>query len=94
MNISNSPIRPERSVKPHHVRHLISGTIVFALGVLFNMAHTHLVTHRTVVVYWLGPEVQVETNYVITSTRIKPPFPKGVQVGVTEEGTIVGRQQK
>ena len=34
--IQNSPIRPPKTIQPHHIRHMISGTVVFMLGIAAN----------------------------------------------------------
>lgn len=64
MQIANSQIRPETTIKPHHIRHLISGTLVFLLGVAVNEGLVYYrKTHEPPLVMRLGiPPVPQGTN--------------------------------
>ena len=56
--ILNSPIRPPKTLQPHHIRHIISGTLVFLLGIAANEALTYLRRHSPRLVRWTATEMQ------------------------------------
>jgi hypothetical protein len=58
MKIQNSPIRPPKTLQAHHIRHIISGTLVFLLGVAANEAITYARHHWPRKVRWTAVEVQ------------------------------------
>ena len=43
--ILNSPIRPQKTLQPHHIRHLISRTLVFLLGIAAIHQQMNMVLH-------------------------------------------------
>lgn len=89
--ILNSPIRPPRNtLQPHHIRHIISGTLVFLLGIVANEALMHLRRHWPKRVRWTSTEMQ--PNYVIPAGL--PPTNTQVETGIAEDGTVVWRPRK
>jgi hypothetical protein len=85
--IQNSPIRPMKTFQPHHLRHLISGTVVFFLGIAANEFLTYVRRTWPRTVHWGTHEIQ--RNYRIPSAL--PPTNVPVDVGIAEDGTIVWR---
>jgi hypothetical protein len=88
--IQNSPIRPPKNLQPHHIRHIISGTLAFALGVAANEAIMYARRHWPTKVRWTAAEVQ--KDYVPTSGL--PGTNVQVEMGLTEDGTVVWRARK
>jgi hypothetical protein len=90
IRIANSPIRPGRNLQPHHIRHLISGTLVFVLGIAANEALMHLRRHWPRKVRWSATEMQ--NDYVPPSSL--PPHHIQVDIGMCEDGSFVWRSRK
>ncbi len=90
IGIQNSPIRPPRSLQPHHIRHLISGTLVFMLGIAANETIMHLRRHWPRTVRWSAKEIQ--RDYVPPPGL--PPAHIEVDIGVCEDGSFVWRPRK
>jgi hypothetical protein len=90
VKIQNSPIRPPKTLQAHHIRHLISGTLVFMLGVAANEAITYARHHWPKKVRWTAVEVQ--HDYVPASGL--PGTNVQVEMGLTEDGTVVWRAKK
>jgi hypothetical protein len=89
--ILNSPVRPSKNtLKPHHIRHIISGTLVFILGIAANEGLTYLRRHGPRHVRWTSNEMQV--NYLIPGGL--PPTNIQVETGIAEDGTVVWRPRK
>lgn len=88
--IQNSPIRPLTTLQPHHIRHMISGTLVFLLGIAANEVLTYLRTHWPRQVRWKANEIQ--RNYFIPKGL--PPTHVQVETGIAEDGTVVWRPVK
>jgi hypothetical protein len=89
--ILNSPVRPQRNtLQPHHIRHLISGTLVFLLGIAANEALMHLRRHSPRRVRWTTTDMQAD--YVIPGGL--PPTNIQVETGIAEDGTVVWRPRK
>ncbi len=88
--ILNSPIRPQKNLQPHHIRHIISGTLVFLLGIAANEALMYARRHSARKVRWTAVEVQ--HDYVpagaLPATNVQ------VEMGLTEDGTVVWRAKK
>ena len=90
VQILNSPILPQKTFQPHHYRHLISGTLVFILGILVNEAIVYARKHSPKAVRWSATEFQ--KDYVIPSTLPAPHVQ--VDIGITEDGYYVWRPHK
>lgn len=88
--ILNSQIRPPKTLQPHHIRHMISGTMAFLLGVAANEAIVYARRHWPRKVRWTAVEVQ--KDYVPTSGL--PTTNVQVEMGLTEDGTVVWRAKK
>jgi hypothetical protein len=88
--ILNSPVRPPKNtLQPHHIRHIISGTLVFLLGIAANEGLMHLRRHWPRHVRWNSTE---QRDYVIPGGL--PPTNVLVETGIAEDGTVVWRQRK
>jgi hypothetical protein len=87
IRIASSPLRPPRSLQPHHIRHLISGTLVFLLGIAANETIMHLRRHWPRTVRWSATEVQ--RDYVPPTSM--PPEHMKVDIGMCEDGSFVWR---
>jgi hypothetical protein len=85
--IQNSPIRPTKTFQPHHIRHLISGSLVFLLGIGANELIMHLRRHWPRSVRWNATEIQ--KDYVPPSGL--PATNVEVDIGITEDGAFVWR---
>jgi hypothetical protein len=85
--ILNSPIRPPKTLQAHHVRHIVSGTVVFLLGIAANEALMYLRRHAPRHVRWNATEVQ--PNYALPTGL--PPTNVVVETGIAEDGTVVWR---
>jgi hypothetical protein len=90
VKIQNSPIRPPKTLQAHHIRHIISGTLVFLLGIAANEAVTYARRHWPRKVRWTAVEVQ--HDYVPASGL--PATNMQVEMGLTEDGTVVWRAKK
>jgi hypothetical protein len=90
MTIRNSPIRPPKTLQAHHIRHIISGTLVFLLGIAANEALMYGRRHWPRKVRWTAVEVQ--HNYVPASGL--PGTNAQVEMGLTEDGSVVWRAKK
>src|SRR3954466_3376429 len=88
--ILNSPVRPPRTLQPHHIRHMISGTLVFMLGIAANEAIIYGRRHWPRTVRWSPAEIQ--KDFVPASGL--PPTNVQVDLGMTEDGAMVWRPQK
>ena len=88
--ILNSPVRPPKNtLQPHHIRHIISGTLVFLLGIAANEGLMHLRRHWPRHVRWTSTE---QKDYV-TPVGL-PPTNVLVETGIAEDGTVVWRPRK
>lgn len=85
--ILHSPIRPTKTIQAHHIRHLISGTLVFLLGIAANEALMYLRRHSPRRVRWTATEMQ--TDYALPNAL--PPTHVQVDMGIAEDGTVVWR---
>src|SRR6266850_8313193 len=90
VKIQNSPIRPPRTLQPHHIRHMVSGTLVFMLGVAVNEGLIHLRKRWPRTVRWSATEIQ--KDYVPPGGL--PPTNVQVDMGLTEDGAFVWRPRK
>jgi hypothetical protein len=88
--IQNSPIRPPKNLQPHHIRHMISGFLAFALGIVANEGIMYARRHWPRKVRWTAVEVQ--KDYVPASGL--PGTNVEVEMGLTEDGTVVWRARK
>lgn len=88
--ILNSPIRPPRTLQAHHIRHLVSGTLVFLLGIAANETLMHLRRHWPKQVRWSATETQ--RDYLIPSGLPATNLP--VETGIAEDGTVVWRLRR
>jgi hypothetical protein len=88
--IQNSPIRPPKTFQPHHIRHIVSGTLVFLLGVAANESLMYLRRHWAKQVRWNATEVQ--RDYSIPSGL--PATNVDVEMGIAEDGSVVWRPRK
>ena len=88
--ILNSPIRPTKTFQAHHIRHLISGTLVFLLGIAANEALMLWRKHSPKKVRWSESEIQ--KDYTVPSGL--PPTNVQVDVGITEDGSFVWRPHR
>jgi hypothetical protein len=88
--IQNSPIRPPKTIQPHHIRHLISGTLVFLLGIAANETLMCLRRHWPKRVRWTRTETQLDYSIPagLPSTNVQ------VEMGIAEDGTVVWRVRK
>src|SRR5206468_2079627 len=85
--IQNSPIRPVRSLQPHHIRHLVSGTLVFLLGIAANELITYVRLHSPRKVRWSSTGAQ--HNYILPSGL--PLTNAQFELGLSEDGYLVWR---
>lgn len=85
--IQNSQIRPDTFMKAHHLRHLISGTIVFTMGVAVNEGLVKLRHHCAQPVIWIG---EAQTGQYVPPDRL-PGTNATCQFGVRADGTVVWR---
>ena len=85
--ILNSPIRPQKTLQPHHIRHLISGTLVFLFGIAANETIMHLRRHWPRTVRWSASEIQLD---YVPPTKL-PATNVEVDIGITEDGAFVWR---
>src|ERR1051326_2596946 len=74
----------------HHYRHIISGTLVFILGILVNEAIVYVRKHSPKAVRWSATEFQ--KDYVIPGSLPAPNVQ--VDIGLTEDGYYVWRPHK
>ena len=88
--ILNSPIRPPRTLQAHHIRHLISGTLVFLLGIAANETLMYLRRHSPRQVRWTASELQ--RDYAVPSGL--PGTNVQVDMGIAEDGAVVWRPRK
>jgi len=88
--ILNSPMRPPKTFQPHHIRHMISGTVVFLLGIGVNELVVHLRKHSPKAVRW--SPIEIQRDYTIPSGL--PPTNVQVDIGITEDGFYVWRPRK
>jgi hypothetical protein len=88
--IQNSLIRPPRTFQPHHIRHIVSGTLVFLLGIAANEGLMYARRHWPKTVRWSPNEIQ--TNYLVPGGL--PPANVPVDVGMSEDGLFVWRPRK
>ncbi len=88
--ILNSPIRPQSTIKPHHIRHIISGTLVFFLGIAANETLMFLRRHAPRRVRWNPTETQPDFSVPasLPATNVQ------VDMGIAEDGTVVWRTHK
>jgi hypothetical protein len=90
VKIHNSPLQPTRTFQPHHIRHMVSGTLVFLLGIAANEGLMHMRRHWPRSVRWSPTEIQ--TDY--TMPEGLPPTNVLVDIGITEDGFYVWRPQR
>ena len=90
IRIQNSPIRPQKTLQPHHYRHIISGTFVFLLGIAVNELAVYLRRHSARAVRWSAAEIQ--NDYIVPNGL--PPTNVEVDIGITEDGFYVWRVHK
>ena len=90
VKISNYPTRTPKTLQPHHIRHMISGTLVFLLGVGVNELLLHLRRHSPKTVRWSSNEIQKD----YTMPLGLPPTNVEVDIGITEDGFYVWRPRK
>jgi hypothetical protein len=90
IQIQNSQIRPQKTLQPHHIRHFISGTLVFFLGIGANEGLMYLRRHWPKKVRWATTEIQ--NDYSIPAGL--PPTNVQVDVGISEDGALVWRPRK
>ena len=90
VKISNYPTRTPKTLQPHHIRHIISGTLVFLLGVGVNELLLHLRRHSPKTVRWSAAEIQ--TDYALPNGL--PPTNVQVDLGITDDGFYVWRVRK
>jgi hypothetical protein len=88
--IQNSPVRPLKTLQPHHIRHMISGTLVFLLGIAANEALMYLRRQWPKQVRWTANEIQ--RDYSIPGGL--PLTNVLVDMGISEDGTVVWRPRK
>ncbi|HSU57460.1 MAG TPA: hypothetical protein VLT36_25685 [Candidatus Dormibacteraeota bacterium] len=88
--IQNSPIRPPKTLQPHHIRHIVSGTLVFLLGIMATETIMYLRRHWPKTVRWSRTEIQ--SNYTVPNGL--PPTNVEVDYGITDDGYIVWRPRK
>ena len=88
--ILNSPIRPPRTLKAHHIRHLVSGSLVFLLGIAANETLMYLRRHAPKQVRWTATELQ--PDYALPTGL--PATNVQVDMGIAEDGTVVWRARK
>ena len=86
----NYPTRLPKTLQPHHIRHMISGSLVFLLGVGVNELIVHVRRHWPKTVRWSATEIQ--TNYTLPTGL--PPTSVQVDIGITEDGFYVWRPHK
>jgi hypothetical protein len=87
MKILNSPTRPAKSLQPHHVRHLLTGSLVFIMGIAANETLVILKRRIPRTVQWNQNDIQ--HDYVVPIGL--PPTNRMIDVGVADDGTIVWR---
>ena len=88
--ILNSPIRPPKTLQAHHIRHLISGTLVFLLGIAANETLMYLRRHSPRQVRWTASELQ--RDYAVPGRL--PGTNVQVDMGIAEDGAVVWRPRK
>ena len=89
-NIQYTPTRLPKTLQPHTIRHLVSGTLVFLLGIVANEALMYLRRHWPKQVRWNAAEMQ--RDYAIPSGL--PPTNVQVEMGIAEDGVVVWRPRK
>jgi len=89
-NIQYTPTRLPRTLQPHHIRHIISGTLVFLLGIAANEALMYLRRHSPRQVRWTATESQ--RAYWLPNGL--PATNVAVEMGVAEDGTVVWRPRR
>ena len=90
VKISNYPTRTPKTLQPHHIRHMISGTLVFLMGVGVNEGLLHLRRHWPKTVRWSANEIQ--SDYTLPNGL--PPTNVQVDLGITDDGYYVWRVRK
>ncbi len=85
--IQNSPVRPPKTIQPHHIRHMITGTLVFVLGIAANEGITYVRAHWPRHVRWSPAETQ--HDYLVPNGL--PGTNMQVEMGIAEDGTVVWR---
>src|SRR5881628_2595198 len=88
--IQNSPIRPAKTIQPHHIRHIISGTLVFLLGIVANETLMYARRHWPKTVRWSESEIQ--RDYAMPVCL--PPTNVAVEMGITDDGLFVWRPRR
>lgn len=85
MKIDNQPDSGESFIKDHHWRHLFTGTLVFALGIVANELVVNYKQKQPRKVIWFGDN---KVSYHIVSNT--PPSPDvKILLGISEDGIIV-----
>jgi hypothetical protein len=90
VEIKSSQIRPESLFKAHHFRHLVTGTVVFVMGILAEEGLVLYKQHLPKRVQWQTGELQ--TNYFVFPRR--NPSNNPVEVGWSEDGVLVWRPKR
>lgn len=89
---TNQPTRMPGQCHPAVWRHLLSGLIVFALGVGADIGIVEWLHHRHHKVKWLVPAPVVE-DYVVQTNVFSGPE-QVYDIGVLDDGTVVWRLKK
>lgn len=89
-NIQYTPTRLPKTLQPHTIRHLISGTLVFLLGIAANEALMYWRRHSPRQVRWNATEMQRDYSF----PGGLPPTNVPVDMGIAEDGTVVWRPRK
>lgn len=87
--ILESPLKPESFFKPHHCRHIISGTFVFLFGIAADQGLHELRLRRPHSVIWAK---SVDNNHVRV-VRALPTNQTVIEFGVADDGTVVWKMK-
>jgi hypothetical protein len=93
---TNQPTRLPRDLPPHFFRHLISGLIVFALGLVADVTIVEIIHNRKHTVVWANGEVQ--RDFTLGMNTNSPAAAdgngngtNGLELGYLDNGQIVWR---
>lgn len=89
---SNQATALPKTMKSHHWRHIISGTVVFFLGVLVNEGIHHMRFTWPHKVVWPGARVQ--EGFRLSYTPIPIPGSNDVvEIGFVDNGAVIWRRR-
>src|SRR5262245_1461558 len=88
---TNQPTKLPRELPPHFFRHIISGIIVFSLGLVADVTIVEIIHNRKHTVIWANGEIQ--RDYIFHASTTSPDFTatNGVEIGYLDNGQITWR---